>query len=75
VAKYDGPDPCPDGALRHGPPDSAGRCPWCRTQIEAPLPAPRSYAVSELTDAYGQHYDPDYEAPPARASYPGRPYY
>lgn len=24
------------GAIQHGPPDSAGRCPWCGAKIELP---------------------------------------
>ncbi len=43
----------------HGPPDSAGRCPWCGNQIEATAPAPRRYSRSELSEAYAIHYDPD----------------
>jgi hypothetical protein len=43
----------------HGPPDSAGRCPWCRNQIETTQPAPRAYPRSELSEAYAYVYDPD----------------
>lgn len=58
----DHPDPCPDGALRHGPPDGRGRCPWCGHKVESALPAPRTYPRSTLSDAYEEHYDPDYGA-------------
>jgi hypothetical protein len=51
--------PCPDGALVHGPPDGAGRCPWCRQSVAAPMPAPARYPRSELSESYGYHYDPD----------------
>lgn len=53
---------CPDGALRHGPADGAGRCPWCGNQVDSALPAPRRYPRSELSQAYEEHYDPDYGA-------------
>jgi len=50
---------CPE-ALRHGPPDGSGRCPWCRRRVEAPAPAPRLLpGPSDLTESYGYVYDPD----------------
>jgi hypothetical protein len=51
--------PCPDGAILHGPADGRGRCPWCGNQVDNPLPAPRRYPRSELSDAYAYVYDPD----------------
>lgn len=53
---------CSDGALRHGPADGRGRCPWCGTKYTDVMPAPRAYPRSELSEAYEEHYDPDYGA-------------
>lgn len=56
---------CPE-ALRHGPADGAGRCPWCGTRYTCAQPRPRphprvrSKAASDLTSAYQQFYDPDF---------------
>lgn len=50
---------CPDGALRHGPLDVYGRCPWCRNKVDRAWPAPVRYARSELSEAYAYAYDPD----------------
>lgn len=58
--------PCPDGALRHGPTDAYGRCPWCRNQVAVPHPAPARYPRSELSEAYAYTYDPDEGARGAR---------
>ncbi len=55
-------DACPDGALRHGPLDGQGRCPWCGNKVDNAMPAPRRYPRSELSEAYEEHYDPDYGA-------------
>ena len=56
---------CPE-ATQHGPLDAYGRCPWCRRKVEATRPAPAPawgpYAETELTAAYGEHYDPDHGA-------------
>ena len=46
----------------HGPADGEGRCPWCRNVVTSALPAPRRYPRSELSEAYEEHYDPDYGA-------------
>lgn len=52
---------CPDGALRHGPLDRQGECPWCHQKIGRAVltPLPR-VPVSDLTDAYRTYYDPDW---------------
>jgi hypothetical protein len=55
-------EPCPDGALMHGPPDGAGRCPWCGIKVDSALPASLRYPRSELSETYEQFYDPDYGA-------------
>jgi hypothetical protein len=39
-----------------------GRCVWCGIKLEAPVPAPRGYPVSDLTEAYEMFYDPDWGA-------------
>lgn len=54
--------PCPDGAIRHGPLDVYGRCPWCGNKVDRAWPAPRRYPRSELSEAYERHYDPDWGA-------------
>lgn len=51
---------CPE-AITHGPADTAGKCPWCRRKIASATPAPKDFAVSDLTLAYGRHYDPDFD--------------
>lgn len=54
---------CPEAAYgEHGPADARGRCPWCGRKYVSAMPAPDSYPVSELTDAYDMHYDPDWGA-------------
>lgn len=53
--------PCPetyDG--RHGLSDVHGCCPYCCRQVDPPARMPEHVPVSELTDAYEQHYDPDW---------------
>jgi len=53
---------CPESVTGHdtgGRED--GRCTWCRARIDGPAPRPDAFPVSDLTDAYGYHYDPDYE--------------
>jgi len=45
---------CPE-ALRHGPADSAGRCPWCKKQVDAPRTKPKNDS-SHTTDFW---YDRD----------------
>lgn len=54
---------CPE-ALAHGPLDGSGRCPWCRKRVDRAVPARQTgwHQPSELTVAYGQHYDPDHDA-------------
>lgn len=40
-----------------------GTCTWCGRQVDAPRPRPRwplNY-VSDLTKAYGRHWDPDWD--------------
>lgn len=70
---------CPDGALRHGPADGAGRCPWCGTKYQDALPAPSRYPRSELSEAYEEHFDSDYGAKGRiereRESHAGTTYY
>lgn len=51
---------CPK-AMVHGSADAAGKCPWCRRKITSALPAPKDFGISDLTMAYGRHYDPDFD--------------
>lgn len=48
-------------AIRHGPADGAGKCPWCGRKYEVALRAPTEFPMSDLTLAYGKHYDPDFD--------------
>lgn len=52
---------CPE-AFAHGPADAQGRCPWCGQRCEPPVSRPRGqrFEPSDLTEAYGEFYDPDY---------------
>lgn len=46
----------------HGDPDRHGICPWCSSKVMSALPKPplgRGYST-ELDEAYGYIYDPDY---------------
>lgn len=51
-------------ALNHGPADGRGRCPWCGVKYTSAQPAPPIGwdGPSELTEAWGEHFDPDYGA-------------
>lgn len=53
--------PCQD-AIQHGPADGTGKCPWCGMKIATTMGRPPRVPVTELTEAYGEHYDPDYGA-------------
>jgi hypothetical protein len=50
---------CSD-AIRHGPTDGQGRCPFCHKKIESAMPKPRHFPESELSEAYDQYYNPDW---------------
>ena len=61
--RHEQPEPwrCPE-ALTHGPPDGAGKCPFCKRKIAEA----RRYETgtthgqrTELAEAYGYFYDPD----------------
>jgi hypothetical protein len=54
-------EPCPKAIGGHDI-DRYGRCAWCGARIGPPVPRPDRFdGPSELTDAYGIYYDPDYE--------------
>lgn len=38
-----------------------GKCGWCGRRLWAPAPRPVVFEESALTEAYGRHFDPDYE--------------
>jgi hypothetical protein len=50
---------CPESVTGHMA-NAAGRCEWCGRKVEAALPKPDSFPVSELSEAYALTYDPDY---------------
>jgi hypothetical protein len=50
---------------RHSPARADGRCDWCgkrATFDPPPSPGPDGWEPSDLTEAYGYHYEPDYGA-------------
>ena len=54
---------CPDTVNgQHGPADAYGRCPWCGVKFTVSAWAPERTPCTELTDAYGLHFDPDWTA-------------
>lgn len=57
------PSECPEtgvGMRQHGPADQQGRCPWCGRAYVSPTPPAVSSGPSELAEAYGTFYDPDW---------------
>lgn len=50
---------CPGSLTLTHDTDRNGRCYWCNRLVDAPVPAPTSYPVSELTEAYEYFYLPD----------------
>lgn len=54
---------CSESVSGHGRADQQGRCPWCRRKINSVVGyQPRRWEPSELTEAYGRFYDPDWDA-------------
>lgn len=51
---------CRQSAGSNHVPDRAGLCRWCRQRVARPAPRPQRFDRSELTEAYGYHYDPDW---------------
>jgi hypothetical protein len=50
-------------AIKHGPADRDGRCPWCKRKITSAVPrSPESEPVSDLSESYGYYHDPDWTA-------------
>jgi hypothetical protein len=55
-------EPCSE-ATRHDA-DAKGNCRWCgKRGVDAQAARPPVFSVSELTEAYGYFYDPDYGQP------------
>lgn len=55
---------CPDTLYgHHSDPDAAGKCTWCGQKIAARAERPRAPRghVTELDEAYGTFYDPDWD--------------
>ena len=50
---------CPGSVMGSHDIDRHGFCYWCLRRVAAPVPAPTSYPVSELTEAYEYFYNPD----------------
>lgn len=46
----------------HSPLDARGHCDWCGRKVGAAVspPPPSRYEVSELEEAYQEHYNPDW---------------
>lgn len=51
---------CPE-AIMHGPADGSGKCPWCGRKYTVAVRVPIDFPMSDLTQAYGKHYDPDFD--------------
>lgn len=61
--KVNTPYDCPESVTGHGDPDRKGLCPWCRRKIDSRMPKPPPERVaSELEEAYGMMWDPDWGA-------------
>ncbi len=56
---------CEASVTGHGSVDIQGCCPWCGIKLEAKQRrlAPQIGATTEIDDAYGYHWDPDYGIP------------
>lgn len=52
---------CPESVSGH---DEGSRrdgcCTWCGKKFKGSAPKADQYPVSDLTDAYGEYYDPDW---------------
>lgn len=60
------PPRCPESINGgHGPADAYGKCPRCGIKYTTTQPRPPQWAmpISDLTDAYGLMWDPDYDGP------------
>ena len=55
---------CPEAIMHSVETDRRGRCLYCGQQVAPAAAAPGSqrFEPSELTEAYGEHYDPDHGA-------------
>ena len=53
---------CPESVSRSHDPDRHGNCRWCDRKVGPPVARPtwRPSDGTELGDAYGYFYDPDY---------------
>lgn len=51
---------CPQSVLGAHQPEANGRCRWCGARCEQPTPRPPVMPVSDLTEAYRYHFDPDF---------------
>lgn len=58
------PSNCPESVTGiHGLADRQGLCPWCRQKVDAKAPRPPFGPTrSELEEAYGMMWDPDWGA-------------
>jgi hypothetical protein len=43
-------------------PDRAGLCRWCRQRVDRPVRKPERFPLTDLSEAYGYFYDPDWGA-------------
>lgn len=58
---------CSGSVTGHGSADRDGRCPWCLRRMEPPLSRPVAVPSTDLGDAYGYFYDPDFGSGPLDA--------
>lgn len=52
---------CPKSVSGHDGGDRVGKCSWCGKKVNPAVARPDSFDVSDLTEAYERHYDPDWD--------------
>ena len=54
---------CPESVSGHSGEQSSadGRCRWCGRNVYGSAPRPVAFEESQLSEAYGMFFDPDYE--------------
>jgi hypothetical protein len=52
---------CPESISGHDNGDRAGKCNFCGKKVNTTLPRPTGLPISDLSEAYAQHWDPDWD--------------
>jgi hypothetical protein len=50
---------CPESVSGHDNGDRNGNCTWCGKRVNSAIRRPEKFEVSDLTEAYETHYNPD----------------